>query len=182
MPVFPQEGRLDELRRLGISEPVVRLAAGEVIQPVFDPRFVGPPGYVYGWGDDEIVPGPDGPMLVPLWDFADGVQGVWEVDGGLEFIDYSIEAEADDYEVVARTEQGFLAWMFMTLHADLFDEEEEFATLPDAAEVVGFCHYAEWLDAFETMHVSSDDEWDKFQVDFVERIDRLKTSRDRRPR
>jgi hypothetical protein len=177
MPVFPQEGRLDELRRLGLSEPLVRLAAGELIHPVFDPGFVGPPGYVYRRPEDQTSV-PDGPPLVPLWSFADSVQGVWEVDSGLEFVNYGIEAP-DKAEVVARTEQGFLAWMFLSLHESLFDDEDEFATLPDAADVVGFRHYAEWLDAYEAVEVNSFEEWDRFEASFVERIDRLKTSRDR---
>jgi hypothetical protein len=180
MPAFPQEGRLDELRRLGISEPVVRLAGGELIHSVFDPCFVGPPDHVYR-GPEALAPVPDGPPLVPLWSFSGGVQGVWEVNGSLEFVDFSVEAP-DRAKVVARTEQGFLAWMFMTLHEDLFDEENEFATLPDAAEVVGFRHYAEWLDAYEAEEVGSYEGWDKFLAGFVERIDRLKTSRDRKRR
>src|SRR5262249_10690551 len=166
MPVFPQEGRLDELRRLGISEPLVRLASGDLIHPVFDPRFIGPPDYVYR-RPEELAPVPDGPPLVPLWSFAGGVQGVWEVNDGLEFVDFSIEVP-DRAKIVARTEQGFLAWMFMTLHEDLFDEEDEFETLPDAAAVVGFRHYEEWLDAYETTEVRSYEEWDKFEASFVE--------------
>jgi len=180
MPIFPEAGRLAELRRLGISEPLVRLAFGERLHPAFDPCFVGPPRRVYRRPEDQVSV-PDGPPLVPLWSFGDGVQGVWEVEGGLEFIDYDVEAP-ERYQVVARTEQGFLAWMFMTLHEDLFDEEDEFETLPGAAERVGFRHYADWLAAYEAANVGSVDEWDAFQERFVAGIDALKTSRDRKRR
>src|SRR5262245_45236011 len=130
MPIFPEETRLDELARLGLSRPIIRLAAGERLHRLFDPRFVGPPDYVYGLDEDEVSV-PDGPPLVPLWSFADGVQGVWEAEGGLEFIDYDIEVP-DHFEVVARTEQGFLAWMFITLHEDNFERPRDIARLPEA--------------------------------------------------
>ena len=105
----------------------------------------------------------------------------WSTEGGLEFINYDVEAP-EQYRVRARTEQGFLAWVFMTLHEDLFDEEDEFETLPDAAARVGFRHYADWLAAYEAEDVGSFEEWDAFQDRFVAGIDALKTSRDRKPR
>jgi hypothetical protein len=180
MPIFPQAGRLDELRRLGLSEPLVRLAGGELIHPAFDPRFVGPPMYVYG-RDEEEVSVPDGPPLVPLWSFADGVQGVWEIEDSLAFIDYDIEAP-QHFDIVACTEQGFLAWMFITLHGDLHDDHEEFAALAEAAEVVGYRHYGDWLATLAAADFSDENDWDAFLTLFVEGIDQLKTSRDRRRR
>ena len=68
MPIFPEDGRLDEMRRLSLSEPLVRLAAGEVLHPAFRTCFIGPPAYVYGSDYDEEEDGwfPGGPMLVPL--------------------------------------------------------------------------------------------------------------------
>jgi hypothetical protein len=180
VPIFPQAGRLDELRRLGLSDPLVRLAGGELVHPAFDPRFVGPPMYVYG-RDEDAVSVPDGPSLVPLWSFADGVQGVWEVGDALQFIDYDIEAP-DEFEIIARTEQGFLAWMFITLHEHLWDDRDDFEALAEAAEVVGYRHYGDWLAALAGAEISDVNDWGAFCTLFVEGIDQLKTSRDRRRR
>jgi hypothetical protein len=181
MPVFPEEGRLEEMRRLGLSEPLVRLAAGEVLHPAFETCFVGPPSYVYGgWVEDEeddYFPG--GPTFVPFWSFADAVQGVWEAEGGLEFIDLYIE-DPDNPKLLARTEQGFLAWVFTDLYEYNWDDPEDFAQLPEAAAVVGYRHFAEWAEAFDR-HEGGYDSYKRLCKEFIARIDALKTSRDRRP-
>jgi hypothetical protein len=171
MLVFPQEGRLDELRRLGISEPVVRLAAGELIHWCLCMLF-GPPREVYGWA---VVPAPDGPVVVPLLESGKHVYGVREVRGDLEFIEYHTLAPKKA-QVVARTEQGFLAWMFL-----IFPASDDEGSLLAAAEVIGFRHYAEWLKAYDAADAKGE-ERAEFERGFVERIDRLKTSRDRKRR
>jgi hypothetical protein len=179
MPVFPEAGRLDEMRRLRLSEPLVRLAAGEVLHPAFGTCYVGPPAYVYGsdWDEEEGF-FPDGPLFIPFWSFADTVQGVWERDGKLEFIDLHIE-DPDNPEILARTEQGFLAWMFTELYEFNWDDPEDFAQLPQAAAVVGYRHFAEWASAFEASQ-GGYDEYKRLCREFIARIDALKTSQDRR--
>jgi hypothetical protein len=179
VPVFPEGGRLEEMRRLGLSEPLVRLAAGEVLHEAFETCYTGPPGYVYGdWDEDEgFFPG--GPTFVPFWSFADSVQGVWEADGGLEFIDLNVE-DPDNPIMLARTEQGFLAWMFTDLYESNWDDPEDFARLPQAAKAVGYRHFAEWAETFDR-HDGGYDAYKRLCKEFVARIDALKTSRDRRP-
>lgn len=167
MPIHPEATRLDELARLGLSAPLIRLAGGELIHPLFDPRFVGPPD-LYSLGEEERSI-PDGPELVPLWSFAGGVQGIWEAHGALEFIDYD-EEHPETFEVVAHTEQGFLAWMFIQLHEDNWDYPEDMARLADAADAVGFLYWREWVASFETVEDHA----------FIAAIDALKTSRDRK--
>src|SRR5262245_35780352 len=101
MPVVPEAQRIAELRRLGASEPLVRLSSGEVVHELFRQSCLGPPYYVYhGAG------APDGPPLVPLWDYGDAVVGVWRRPRAPEFIEFSIEA-VGAYTTLARTEQGF---------------------------------------------------------------------------
>jgi len=100
MAVVAQAERVVELGRLGLSEALIRLSGGERLHALFDYRCQGPPFYSYhGAGC------PDGPALLPLWDSADSVTGVWVRDRRLEFIKFSIEAPAE-HVVLARTEQG----------------------------------------------------------------------------
>jgi hypothetical protein len=47
MTVVAQELRLNELRRLGMSEPLIQLAAGNCIHKVFRDISLGPPFYIY---------------------------------------------------------------------------------------------------------------------------------------
>ena len=120
--------RTAELRRLGVSEPLIRLSCGEAVHEMFRNRCLGPPYYVYhGAGT------PDGPPLIALWDCNGTVAGVWKRSDGLEFIDFSIEAD-DEYRSLARTEQGFWATQF-----DFFYEcEVPLTELREAAATVEF--------------------------------------------
>ena len=130
MAAVPEDQRINELRRLGASEPLIRLSSGEVVHELFRYSCLGPPHYVYhGAGT------PFGPPLIPLWDCNDTVVGVWECADGPEFIEFSIEAEDEDaYTALARTEQGFWATQFdFYYESDIPDEE-----LRKAAAAVGF--------------------------------------------
>lgn len=128
MAVVPENQRLEELRRLGLSEPLIRLASGVCIHPMFRNGCLGPPYFVYHGADT-----PEGPSLVALWDCNDTVVGVWERPDGLEFIDFSIEA-CDECRPIARTEQGFWAAQFDFLYECEIPDQE----LREAAATVGF--------------------------------------------
>lgn len=130
MGAVPDERRIEELRRLGASEPLVRLSLGDCIHPVFRNNCLGPPYYTYHEADP-----PTGPLFVALWDHCDTVVGVWGRPDGPEFIEYDIEADnPDDYEPLARTEQGFWATRF-----DFLSEcDVPVNELREAAAVVGY--------------------------------------------
>src|SRR6266516_990889 len=106
MPSIPEYKRVVELRRLGLSEPLIRLSIGDVVHELFRHSCLGPPYYVY-----HDAGSPVGPTLVPLWDRNDTVVGVWELAHSLAFIEFSIEAD-DEYWTLAMTEQGFWATQF----------------------------------------------------------------------
>lgn len=128
MAVVPEDQRITELRRLGASEPLVRLSSGEAVHEMFRYGCLGPPYYVY-----HMAPTPTGPPLVPLWDCNDTVVGVWEQPDGPEFIEFSIEDD-DEYTPLARTEQGFWATQF-----DFFYEcDVPLEELREAAAAVGY--------------------------------------------
>ena len=128
MVAVPEGQRIAELRRLGASEPLVRLSSGEIVHEVFRDSCLGPPYYVY-----HMAGTPEGPPLVPLWDHSDTVSGVWARPDGLEFIEFSIEAD-NEYESLSRTEQGFWATRFDFLYECDIPLEE----LRAAAVAVGF--------------------------------------------
>ena len=124
----PESQRIAAIRRLGASEPLIRLASGECVHPTFRNSCLGPPYYVY---HEASVP--VGPPFVPLWDHGDTVVGVWERADGPEFIEFSIEAD-DEVWRLARTEQGFWATRFDFLYECDIPLEE----LRAAATAVGF--------------------------------------------
>lgn len=128
MPVVPEHLRVPELRRLQLSEPLIRLASGDCIHEMFRDACLGPPYRVYHGART-----PDGPPLVPLWEYCDSVFGVWERGDGIEFIDYDVEAP-NWPRSLAGTEQGFWVTRF-DFH---YECEVPLGELREAAAVVGF--------------------------------------------
>ncbi len=120
--------RIDELRQLGLSEPVIRMAMGEVVHDALwwiclplSPVVAEPPT-------------PSGSHFVPLWSFAGGITGAMVRDDGKEFADYAIDCLQEGFEFVAHTEQGLLAYLLSHLVHD---------QLVDVSEAVGFRFPAE---------------------------------------
>jgi hypothetical protein len=163
MSVVAQAKRLVELWRLGLSEALIRLFGGERLHALFDYRCQGPPFYCY-----QGAACPDGPVLLPLWDSDDSVTAVWVRERRLEFMKFSVEAPAE-HVVLARTEQGLWASVFVDLYEDRDDLLVE--DFREAARVVGF-RFLDWLvDAYESADVSTVDAHATFVRELVRRID-----------
>jgi hypothetical protein len=128
MAAVSEVQRIDELRRLGLSESLIKLSSGELLHEVFRFTCIGPPYYAYhgAWI-------PNGPPLVPLWDHNDWVLAVWKQPDGLEFLRYCIE-DSTDFRRVARTEQGF----WLTQFDFLYECEITTRELGEAAAAVGY--------------------------------------------
>ena len=128
MAAVPEGQRIAALRRLGVSEALVRLACGDCLHSTFRNICLGPPFYPY-----QGARVPDGPPLVPLWDHGGTVIGVRERDAGLEFVEFSIELD-DEVRPLSRSEQGF----WITRFDYLYESDVPDAELRAAAATVGF--------------------------------------------
>ena len=163
MPVVQEGQRLDMLRRLGLSEALVRQSTGERLHPLFEFRCQGPPFYSYhGAGC------PEGPALAPLWDCGDSVTGVWIRGGRVDFIEFDIEAVAE-YRVLAHTEQGLWATVFVNLYEDRDDLGSE--AFRDAARAVGFRFLDRLVAAYDSADVSTFDAHEAFLGSLIGAID-----------
>jgi hypothetical protein len=135
MRIVDEEDRLPELQRLGLSRPLLRLAAGELRPEPFSGFRV--PYKVYrGMAWDS------GPLSVPLWEDGDTTTAVRRKGKGLEFFAFSVEAPAEPWPL-ARTEQGLLATLFRAPLNSWYDDPEESGArghraLAAAARAVGF--------------------------------------------
>ena len=129
MPVVPENERVATLREWGVSEPLIQLSCGESVHEQFDDHCKGPPWYVYRGS----VPTPAGPPLAVLWEWSERVTGVRRRRSGLEYIRYGL-GRPEEYELLARSEQGFWAAQFDFL----YECEAEPDELREAAAAVGF--------------------------------------------
>jgi hypothetical protein len=165
MAVIPEDQRVAALRRLGISEPVIRLSCGENLHDLFSIGCEGPPRRVYHQAEV-----PDGPPFIPFWEFADSVTGLWvAADGRLEFIQFDVEAP-DEFRVLAHTEQGFLAAVLLWQYQN-GDDELEWDDFWEPAEAIGFRYLAELVAAYERTPIAGYDDYRAFQRRFVAQLD-----------
>jgi hypothetical protein len=135
MRIVDEENRLLELRRLDLSRPVLRLAAGELRPEPFSSFRV--PYKVYHGMTWE-----DGPVFVPLWEDGDETIAVRRKGKGLEFFAFAVEAPTKPW-ALARTEQGFLATLFRVPLNQWYDDPNESGprghrALAAAARAIGF--------------------------------------------
>jgi hypothetical protein len=164
MPVVPEAKRVGTLRKWGISEPLIRLSCGEELNELFNDSCQGPPWYVYR---GSVAP-PRGPALAVLWEWCESVTGVWRRKAGLEFIKFGF-GWPEEYEVLARTEQGFWATQFDFL----YECDASLQELQQAAAVVGFRFLNEWLADRESAagHLGTFEEHRAWRTQLVARID-----------
>ncbi len=168
MPVIPEHQRLIELRKHGLSESVIQISAGEAAHDFFEFRCKAPPYFVY-----HGAASPRGPIFIPLWECCETVTGLWEREGGLEFLGFSIEAP-DEPWWLSKTEQGMLASLFVDFYQDYDDLDIDGFREP--ARLIGFRYLEEVAAAYESLsHLDHLDnpEHEFFRRALVDRIDRL---------
>jgi hypothetical protein len=133
-----EDERFGELKRLGISRPVIRLAAGKNRRDFFTDFRT--PYKVY-----RGITWKGGTTFVPLWEKYDTVTAVREKGKGLEFIRFSVERVGKP-RPLARTEQGLLATLFFNPLNSYYDDPEDYGrghlrAMRQAADSVGFLHF-----------------------------------------
>jgi hypothetical protein len=163
MSVVSEDRRLPELRRLGLSDALIRQSAGEQLHDLLWFRCKGPPWYVYhGAGF------PDGPPLLPLWDCCDSVTGLWDQADRMEFLEFSIECP-EEYTILAHTEQGLWATVFVDLYEDRDDLSwEDFRPV---AQLVGFQYLDQLATEYEKASHQNSEDRQSFVQAAVARID-----------
>jgi len=139
MPIAPQDRRIDLLRALRVSAPMLRMAEGALPHDALRACCSGPPYYAY-----HGARAPAGAEFIPLWDHGDTVFGVRGLDDGLEFVRYSIETP-DDCERIATTEQGFWAAQFDAV----YELDCSIEAMEQAAAAVGYRFLSQQLEARE---------------------------------
>lgn len=163
MPVVPKSERLEGLRQLGLSDPLIWQAAGEQLHPYFWYRCLGPSRLV-----DQGAGVPDGSLLYPLWDCEDVTTAAWQPGGRLQFIEFKCESPGP-YAVLASSEQGLWARVFDLLHEDYLTLQREDFEVP--AQIAGFRFLDMIWDEYERTSHASFEQHEKFLVEVVGRID-----------
>jgi hypothetical protein len=136
--------RLAEIRSLGLSLAVLRLASGDLPHLEFEFRC-GPVHRLFSLVPAEYRPAD----FVPLWECGSTVVGCRRGAAGPEFLTWQTD-EVGEPEPLASSEAGLLFWLFSYLieDQDWDDEPAARAALAEAAEAIGFTQLAE-VEAFQ---------------------------------
>lgn len=138
MPLIPESERLETLRSWGVSEPLLRLSAGELLHRTLQDTALGPPWYIYR-GTIWI---PSSGLLAPLWESSSKVEALIHRDSRIEFVRFSFDSTSEqNLELLSLTEAGFWVRKFDFLYE--CDEEE--GDLREAAAAVGFSRIDDYL-------------------------------------
>jgi hypothetical protein len=135
---------LAELRSLGLSPALLRLASDDLPHPEFEFRC----GPVYRFFS--LAPADYRPAnFVPLWECDSTVVGCRRGAAGPEFLTWQTD-EVGEPELLASSESGLLFWLFSYLIEDQDWDDEPAAreALTGAAVAVGFAGLAE-VEAFQ---------------------------------
>jgi hypothetical protein len=163
MGVVSDVERVSFLHRLRLSDVLIQQSSGSSIDPLLAFRCKSPPFFSYHGARC-----PEGPMLAPLWDCGNTVTAVWLRDGRPEFIEFDIEMP-HEYRVIAHTEQGLWATVFVNLFED--NDELERDQFRPAAEAVGFRFLDRLVESYEAADLSTFESHDRFLRAVVGEID-----------
>ena len=153
------------MKRLGLSQPFIELASQNIWHEAFE-VYCKSPYYVY-----HGCRVPAGNPVLPLWDSGEVVFGLREGQDCLEFLEFGIEW-VDDFEIIARTEQGVLAYFFTQLfEEDLCNEESDLASLDELSSTLRFEHLSELKKECVATDRSTYENWRSFVRGFVDRIE-----------
>jgi hypothetical protein len=167
MPVVPEENRIKELQRLGLSESLILLSEGKILDEMFEYRCK-TPFYVYHGSRL-----PEGELIVPLWDCGDVVTALRGPSADeLEFIRFGIE-HVDEFQVIARTEQGLLAHLFVELLED--NDEWTPREFDESANLVGFRYMSTLVTEYNSSDHSTSERHGEFVRRLVSAIDKQET-------
>lgn len=167
MPVVREEHRIEELQKLGLSESLIRLSEGKIPDETFQYRCKTP---FYAYHGSRL---PDGEIIVPLWDCGDFVTAVrGPTADKLEFIRFGIEY-VDEFQIIARTEQGLLAHLLV----ELFEDNDEWTPreFEVPANLVGFRYMSTLVAEYNSSDHSTPERHGEFVRRLVSAIDKQET-------
>jgi hypothetical protein len=97
--------RIDYLKRIGLSEPIIRMAQGEILHPFFESAYE-EPNYIY---NVESVPY----NIIPLWELDTFQTVVWDENNGIFFVQFDLDDLEGTFKIIGYTEQAALARLFL---------------------------------------------------------------------
>ncbi len=130
--------RIEYLKQIGISKPLIRMGQGEMIHPFFESAYE-EPNYIY-----QIESIPD--EMTPLWELEEFQTSIFETNKGIMFVQVNLEDPDATLKVIGFTEQAALARLFIdTIEVSNLETNELIKQVKEASECTGFKYCEEFI-------------------------------------
>ena len=155
--------RIDYLKKIGLSEPIIRMAQGEILHPFFESAYE-EPNYIYS-----EIKVPDN--ITPLWELDSFQTVVWVENRGIFFVQFDLDDLEGTFKVIGYTEQAALARLFLdSIEVSSLKNDELIRQVTEASKCTGFKYSEEFINLLKLSDSYGEEYFDKFQI-FQERVD-----------
>jgi hypothetical protein len=155
--------RIDYLKRIGLSEPIIRMAQGEILHPFFESAYE-EPNYIY---NVESVPY----NIIPLWELDTFQTVVWDENNGIFFVQFDLDDLEGTFKIIGYTEQAALARLFLdSIEVSSLKNDELIRQVTEASKCTGFKFNEEFINLLKLYENEGEEYFDKFHI-FQERVD-----------
>jgi hypothetical protein len=155
--------RIDYLKKIGLSGPIIRMAQGEILHPFFESAYE-EPNYIYS-----VKKIPDN--ITPLWELDSFQTVVWEENKGIFFVQFDLDDLEGIFKIIGYTEQAALSRLFLdSIEVSSLKNDELIRQVKEASKCTGFKYSEEFINLIKLSDSYGEEYFDEFLI-FQERVD-----------
>jgi hypothetical protein len=155
--------RINYLKKIGLSEPIIQMAQGEILHPFFESAYE-EPNYIY-----EMKNIPDN--ITPLWEFESFQTVVLEENSHIFFVQFNLDDLEATFKIIGYTEQAALARLFLdNIELTNLENDELIKQVTEASKCTGFKHSEEFINLLKWYDSDLENYFERFQI-FQEKVD-----------
>ena len=155
--------RISYLKKIGLSEPIIQMAKGEILHPLFESAYE-EPDYIY---NEKDIPN----SITPLWELDSFETVVLEEDDQIVFLQFNCEDLEATFRIIGYTEQATLARIFLDIiEVSSLENDELIKQVIEASKCTGFKYTEEFISLLKLYDNDGEQYIERFHI-FQERID-----------
>lgn len=148
--------RIDYLKKIGVSEYVIRMAQGEILHEFLNSYK--PPKYIYKM---KSVP----TNIIPLWEIGYYLTAIVDRNNTISFVEFSLEDIEETFELVGFTEQAPLSRLFLSaIEVSSLEDNELITKIEEASICTGFKYSGILVDLLKQNSSGDGEYFDNFHA------------------
>jgi hypothetical protein len=155
--------RINYLKMIGVSEPIIQMAQGEILHPFFESAYE-EPNYIY-----DIKNIPDN--ITPLWELESFQTVVLEQNNDIFFVQFNLDDLEITFKIIGYTEQAALARLFLdNIEVSNLENDELIKQVTEASKCTGFKYSEEFINLLKLYDSDGENYFERFHI-FQEKVD-----------